>query len=204
GAPHRPRPLHPGAGGPQYRELGPLHSRSPASLLPRSLRLRRRALPGGLRELPADAQPAAQPAAHRSRRGGRHRGGARRRAAVPALMTPPSVSPSTPVPRRIRRGARGAGRRGPELRLGWIGFHAEGVPALEALVAHRVPIAAVITLNPPLAAKRSAAADYISVCRRFNLPLYQVADVNDDDTVALLQSLSLDLVFVLGWSQILR
>ncbi len=120
-------------------------------------------------------------------------------------MTPPSsVSASTPVPRRIRRGARGASRRGPELRLGWIGFHAEGVPALEALVAHRVPIAAVITLSPPLAAKRSAAADYISVCRRFNLPLYQVADVNDDDTVALLESLSLDLVFVLGWSQILR
>jgi methionyl-tRNA formyltransferase len=78
------------------------------------------------------------------------------------------------------------------------------VPALEALVAQRVPIAAVLTLSPPLAAKRSAAADYISLCRRFNLPLYQVADINDDDTVALLQSLSLDLVFVLGWSQILR
>lgn len=110
----------------------------------------------------------------------------------------------TAIPRRIRRGARGAARRGAELRLGWIGFHAEGVPALEALVAHRVPIAAVITLSPPMAAKRSAAADYVSVCRRFNLPLYQVEDVNAEETVALLRSLSLDLVFVLGWSQILR
>ncbi len=109
-----------------------------------------------------------------------------------------------PVPRRVRRGASRAGRRQGTLRIGWIGFHAEGVPALEALVAQGVPIEAVFTLRPAQAAKRSAVADYASLCRRLHLPLYEVAEINAAETVALLRSLSLDVLFVLGWSQILR
>lgn len=112
--------------------------------------------------------------------------------------------PASPVPRRIRRGAAGPNRRHGTLRVGWIGFHAEGVPALEALVAQGVPIEAVFTLRPTQAAKRSAAADYVSLCRRLHLPLHEVADINDPETVARLRSLSLDILFVLGWSQILR
>ena len=117
---------------------------------------------------------------------------------------PHSSSGSARGPRRVRRAARGVAPRSAGVRFGWIGCHAEGVPALEALVAQRMPIEAVVTLNPVKAAKRSGAADYASLCRRFNLPLYEVADINDGESVALLKGLSLDIVFVLGWSQILR
>lgn len=112
--------------------------------------------------------------------------------------------PAGPVPRRIRRGAVGAPRRHGALRIGWIGFHVEGVPALEALVAQGVGVEAVFTLRAPQAAKRSAVADYGSLCRRLHLPVYEVVDINAPETVARLRSLSLDILFVLGWSQILR
>ena len=112
--------------------------------------------------------------------------------------------PADRAPRRIRRAARGASTRYAGLRIGWIGFHGEGVPTLEALVTHGVPIEAVFTLSPAHAAKRSAAADYVSLCRRLSLPLYEVADINAPDAVARLRSLSLDIIFAVGWSQILR
>src|SRR2546428_2066471 len=118
-------------------------------------------------------------------------------------MARPPIPPH-PAPRRIRRAARGASTRYAGLRIGWIGFHGEGVPTLEALVTHGVPIEAVFTLSPAHAAKRSAAADYVSLCRRLNLPLYEVADINAPDAVARLRSLSLDIIFAMGWSQILR
>jgi hypothetical protein len=37
------------------------------------------------------------------------------------------------------------------LRIGWLGFHLEGVAALEALLQAQAPVAAVITLSPEAA-----------------------------------------------------
>ena len=41
----------------------------------------------------------------------------------------------------------------PSLRFAWVGFHAEGLPALDALLAAGAPINAVLTLTPDLAAQ---------------------------------------------------
>jgi methionyl-tRNA formyltransferase len=89
------------------------------------------------------------------------------------------------------------------MKIGWVGFHVEGIPALEALLEERA-LSGVITLAPESAAKRSGVADYRSLCERFGVPLYEVADINDPVSVRLLQSLDLDLLFVIGWSQILH
>jgi len=90
------------------------------------------------------------------------------------------------------------------MRLGWVGCHQEGLPALEGLVDAGAAPVAVLTLRPELAASRSGAADYAPLCRRLGLPLHHVANINDADTVALLGRLALDVLFVIGWSQILR
>ena len=42
------------------------------------------------------------------------------------------------------------------LRIGWIGFHIEGIPALQALLEQGIRVEAVITLNEEQLAKRSA------------------------------------------------
>jgi methionyl-tRNA formyltransferase len=89
------------------------------------------------------------------------------------------------------------------MRLGWVGCHQEGIPALEGLVEAGAAPLAVVTLRPDLARNRSGAVDYAPVCARLGLPLHHVANINDAASVELLQGLSLDLLFVIGWSQIL-
>lgn len=88
------------------------------------------------------------------------------------------------------------------MRVGWVGFHEEGLPALEALLQRGV-VVGVMTLRPDKAAKRSAAADVPSLCARFQMPVDEVAHVNDADALARLAAWRADVIFVIGWSQIL-
>ncbi|MGE5801484.1 MAG: methionyl-tRNA formyltransferase [Gemmatimonadota bacterium] len=90
------------------------------------------------------------------------------------------------------------------MRFGWIGVHQEGRPALAGLLDAGAPLVAAITLKPELAAFRSGADDYRALCERSGLPLYQVANINDEPSLQLLRELALDVVFVIGWSQILK
>lgn len=90
------------------------------------------------------------------------------------------------------------------MRFAWIGMHAEGLPALEALLAAGAPVQAVFTLTPELAAKRSGSADYRPLCRRFGVPLYFVPDINATSAQAILRALAPDVVFVIGWHQFVR
>ncbi|HXF83166.1 MAG TPA: methionyl-tRNA formyltransferase [bacterium] len=89
-------------------------------------------------------------------------------------------------------------------RFGWLGVHAEGVQALEGLIEVGAAPVAIITLRWDLARARSAAVDYRALARQFALPLYEIASINDESSVALLRQLSLDILFVIGWSQILH
>jgi methionyl-tRNA formyltransferase len=89
------------------------------------------------------------------------------------------------------------------MRLGWIGFHFEGIPALRAVAQQGYEIAAVITLDTETAAKRSGAVAYDQVCRELKLPLYTVSHINAPSSTELLKGLELDVVFVIGWTQLL-
>jgi methionyl-tRNA formyltransferase len=90
------------------------------------------------------------------------------------------------------------------MRMGWVGFHVEGIPALRALVEHGAPLEAVVTLRPEVASRRSGAADYRSVCRRLRLPLHEVDSINSAASIDLLRQLDLDVVFVIGWTQLVQ
>lgn len=90
------------------------------------------------------------------------------------------------------------------MRFGWIGVHQEGRPALAGLLDAGAPLVAAITLKRELAAFRSGADDYRALCERSGLPLYEVANINDETSLQLLRELALDVVFVIGWSQILK
>ena len=63
------------------------------------------------------------------------------------------------------------------LRIAWIGFHQEGIPALQGLRDAGVPLVAVITLVEPAAAKRCATAEYSDVLEGWNVPLHRVHNV---------------------------
>jgi methionyl-tRNA formyltransferase len=90
------------------------------------------------------------------------------------------------------------------MRIGWVGFHIEGLLALRRVLEQGFSIEAVLTLKPDLAAKRSGAGDYSRLCQEFSIPLYEIANINDEESLSLLKKLSLDVVFVIGWTQIVR
>lgn len=90
------------------------------------------------------------------------------------------------------------------LRFAWVGFHAEGLAALDALLAAGAPIAAVLTLTPELAARRSGGVDYAPVCAKYNVPLHYIAGINEPAAYEILQAVSPDVIFVIGWHQIVR
>jgi methionyl-tRNA formyltransferase len=89
-------------------------------------------------------------------------------------------------------------------RFAWVGFHAEGIPALDALLAVGAPLEAVLTLKPELAAKRSGGVDYAQVCARYGVPLHYISGINEPEAFEILSTLKPDVIFVIGWHQIVR
>ena len=90
------------------------------------------------------------------------------------------------------------------MRFAWVGFHAEGIPALEALLASQAPVDTVITLAPYSRAKRAAGVDYHPVCERYGVPLHEVSDINGPEAKQILFAAQPDVIFVIGWHQILK
>ena len=90
------------------------------------------------------------------------------------------------------------------MKFAWVGFHAEGLAALQALLAAGAPIAAVLTLKPELAAKRSGGVDYTPVCGQYNVPLHFISGINEPEAEQILKALEPDVIFVIGWHQIVR
>ena len=90
------------------------------------------------------------------------------------------------------------------MKFAWVGFHGEGLAALQALLAAGAPIAAVLTLKPELAAKRSGGVDYTAVCSQYHVPLHFIAGINEPEAMQILSALSPDVIFVIGWHQIVR
>lgn len=91
-----------------------------------------------------------------------------------------------------------------QLRIGWIGVHAEGLSALEAVCAAEYEVAGMLTLRQDKADRRCGSAGYVDLCDRFEIPLHEIDNVNDAASVQLLESWNCDLLVVLGWGQILK
>ena len=90
------------------------------------------------------------------------------------------------------------------MRFAWVGFHAEGLAALGALLDAGAPIAAVLTLKPELRAKRSGAVNYAPLCAQYRIPLHEISGINEPDAFEILKALEPDVIFVIGWHQIVR
>src|SRR5205814_1285839 len=80
----------------------------------------------------------------------------------------------------------------------------DGLPALEALLDAGAPIRAVLTLTPELAAKRSGPVDYAPVCADYGVPLHYICGINEPRAFEILSAVSPDVLFVIGWHQIVR
>lgn len=84
-------------------------------------------------------------------------------------------------------------------RLGWIGYHEEGVLAFEAVLRKGYAMEVMITLASD-SVDRAASTAYASLCRRYGVPFYPVQDINGDGR-QLLARFQLEVAFVIGWPQ---
>lgn len=90
------------------------------------------------------------------------------------------------------------------MRIGWLGFHLEGIPALRAVLKAGHAVECVMTLEHEQLRKRSGSVDYGPLCIEHSVPLHRIRNINHESSLELLSALQLDVLFVIGWSQIVR
>ena len=90
------------------------------------------------------------------------------------------------------------------MRTVWVSFDTIGRDCLEAAAQAGAEIVGVVTLPGPIDPNRSGQCAFDDVAVRVGAALHETRDVNSDDTVAFVRALDPDLVFVVGWSQLVR
>jgi methionyl-tRNA formyltransferase len=90
------------------------------------------------------------------------------------------------------------------MRTVWVSFDTIGRDCLEAAVEAGADVVGVVTLPGPIDPSRSGQCSFDEVASRLRAELVETADVNSEETLAALRALDPELVFVVGWSQLVR
>lgn len=89
-------------------------------------------------------------------------------------------------------------------RIVWVSFDEIGRRCLEAAAEVGGDIVGIVTLPGPIDPNRSGQCAFDDLARRFGAVHVETADVNDPATVDVVRSLRPDMIFVVGWSQLVR
>jgi methionyl-tRNA formyltransferase len=90
------------------------------------------------------------------------------------------------------------------MRTVWVSFDTVGRDCLEAAAESGAEIVGVVTLPGPIDPSRSGQCAFDDVAARHGAVLVEAADVNADTTLDAVRALGPELVFVVGWSQLVR
>jgi len=90
------------------------------------------------------------------------------------------------------------------MRTVWVSFDTVGRDCLEAAAAAGAEIVGVVTLPGPIDPNRSGQCSFDEVAARHGARLVETADVNADETLEAVRSFDPELIFIVGWSQLVR
>jgi methionyl-tRNA formyltransferase len=90
------------------------------------------------------------------------------------------------------------------VRTVWVSFDTMGRDCLEAAAGAGADVVGVVTLPGPIDPDRSGQCSFDEVAARLGAELIETRDVNAEETVAAVGALDPELVFVVGWSQLVR
>ena len=90
------------------------------------------------------------------------------------------------------------------MRTVWVSFDTIGRDCLEAAAQSGADVVGVVTLPGPIDPNRSGQCSFDDVAARLGAELHETKDVNADETLAVVGGLEPELIFVVGWSQLVR
>ena len=90
------------------------------------------------------------------------------------------------------------------MRTVWVSFDTIGRDCLEAAASSGAEIVGIVTLPGPVDPDRSGQCSFDEVADRLGASLVETSDVNSDETLAAVEALTPELVFVVGWSQLVQ
>jgi methionyl-tRNA formyltransferase len=90
------------------------------------------------------------------------------------------------------------------MRTVWVSFDAMGRVCLEAAAEAGAEIVGVVSLPGPIDPTRSGQAPFDDLAKRFRAALIETTDVNAEETITAVRALEPQLIFVVGWSQLVR
>ena len=90
------------------------------------------------------------------------------------------------------------------MRTVWVSFDTVGRNCLEAAAEVGAEIVGIVTLPGPIDPSRSGQCAFDEAAGRHGAVLVEAADVNADATLDAVRALEPELVFVVGWSQLVR
>ncbi|HEU5009664.1 MAG TPA: methionyl-tRNA formyltransferase [Gaiellaceae bacterium] len=90
------------------------------------------------------------------------------------------------------------------MRTVWVSFDTIGRDCLEAAVESGADVVGVVTLPGPVDSSRSGQCAFDEVAARLGASLIETRDINSLETLNSIRELSPELIFVVGWSQLVR
>src|SRR2546421_6270750 len=88
------------------------------------------------------------------------------------------------------------------MRLVWVSFDVMGRDCLVAAAEAGAEVAAVVTLPGPIDPSRSGQCSFDEIAAELGAKLIETADVNSPATVGTVREVEPDLIFIVGWSQL--
>ena len=88
------------------------------------------------------------------------------------------------------------------MRLVWVSFDVMGRDCLAAAAEAGAEVVAVVTLPGPIEPDRSGQCSFDGIAKELGAQLIETADVNSPETIAALREVQPDMIFVVGWSQL--
>ena len=88
------------------------------------------------------------------------------------------------------------------MRLAWVSFDVMGRDCLAAAAQAGAEVVAVVTLPGPIEPDRSGQCSFDEIAAELGARLIETADVNSPETIAALRQAEPDMIFVVGWSQL--
>jgi len=90
------------------------------------------------------------------------------------------------------------------MRTVWVSFDTMGRDCLEAAATVGAEVVGVVTLPGPIDPNRSGQCAFDEVSARLGAELHETHDVNAQETLEVVRRLDPELIFVVGWSQLVK